>query len=172
MAFDYFELFGLPVSLRVDKEDLRKRFIQLSRQYHPDHFAQDGADVQADILDKAALLNRAYKTLGSGDDLIRYVLAEKGLITNDEKYALSSEFLMEMMDLNEALPEALSDPAEKEKLTNQIRNWQNEIYEPVADIVANYQERVTSEEELLQVKEYYYRKKYLQRLAGQLGQKL
>jgi molecular chaperone HscB len=168
----YFELFGIPVTLRTDKEALRRRFFELSRQYHPDYAAQDSGEAQAESLEQSASLNKAYKTLGNEDELIRYVLTEKGLMAADEKYALAPDFLMEMMDLNEALPEALADPEEKEKLSAQLKNWQKEIYEPVADIIANYQEGVTSEKELLQVKEYYYRKKYLQRLAGQLGQKL
>ena len=36
---DYFELFGIPVQLKVDHGSLSKRFFELSRQYHPDYYA-------------------------------------------------------------------------------------------------------------------------------------
>ncbi|RYY65987.1 MAG: co-chaperone Hsc20 [Chitinophagaceae bacterium] len=169
---NYFELFGLPVQFQVDKAALRKRFFELSRESHPDYFAQAGADAQADMLERSAQLNKAFKTLGDDDERLRYVLQEKGLLQPDEKYALAPEFLMEMMDLNEAVPEALGDEAARAGLLRQLQTWKTDIYAPVANTLEHYQEGVTSEEELLQVKEYYYRKKYLQRLAGQLGQKL
>ncbi|GAA4328670.1 iron-sulfur cluster co-chaperone HscB C-terminal domain-containing protein [Flaviaesturariibacter amylovorans] len=168
---NYFELFGLPVQLRTDKVALRKRFFELSRAAHPDYFAQADAATQADALDRSAQLNKAYKTLGDDDALLGYVLQEKGLLTPDEKYALPPDFLMEMMELNESVPETQADDAARARLAEQLNQWQNEIYAPVANIVEGYQEGVTSEEELLQVKAYYYKKKYLQRLAAQLGQK-
>ena len=169
---EYFELFELPVQLKVDKELVRQKFFLLSRKYHPDHFAAAEASEQDEVLENAATLNKAYKILTNDDDLIRYVLTEKGLLQTDEKYPLSSDFLMEMMDLNEELPEAMDDESARIQLVQQLLNWKNSIYEPVKEIVEDYKEGITSEEELLQVKDYYYKKKYLQRLAQQLGQKL
>ncbi|RYZ23776.1 MAG: co-chaperone Hsc20 [Chitinophagaceae bacterium] len=168
----YFELFGIPVTLRPDKADLRRRFFERSREAHPDHYARESDAAQAEALERSAQLNKAYKTLTDEDELARYVLQEKGLMQPEEKYALAPDFLMEMMELNEEVPDALSDAAARERLMERLRQWKNEIYAPVENTMEHYQEGVTSEKELLQVKEYYYRKKYLQRLAGQLGQKL
>ncbi|RYY86221.1 MAG: Fe-S protein assembly co-chaperone HscB [Chitinophagaceae bacterium] len=169
---NYFELFGFPEQFRIDKEALRRRFFELSRQYHPDYFAQSGDEVQADALEKAAQLNKAYKTLGNDDERTRYLLEQKGLLQADEKYALAPDFLMEMMDLNEAVPEALADEGAKERLLEQLQTWKTNIYAPVAQTLEADSAAGLTEKELLQVKEYYYRKKYLQRLASQLGQKL
>ncbi|TCJ19341.1 hypothetical protein EPD60_02700 [Flaviaesturariibacter flavus] len=168
----YFELFAIPVTFRPDKAALRRRFFELSRDVHPDHFAQETEANQAEALERSAQLNKAYKTLTNEDELVRYVLLEKGLMQPEEKYALSPDFLMEMMELNEEVPDALDDEAARGRLVERLRQWKNEIYEPVENTLEHYQEGVTSEKELLQVKEFYYRKKYLQRLAGQLGQKL
>ena len=52
-----------------------------------------------------------------------------------------------------------------------VDNLQSEIYEPVKEIVEGYQEGTTSEKELLQVKEYYYKKKYLDRIRRELASK-
>ena len=92
----------------------------------------------------------------------------------DEKFALPPDFLMEMMELNEALAEAQMDTDEDAiaRTKQQLVTFEKEIYEPVKDIVEHYQEGITSEKELLQVKAYYYKKKYLQRIALQMSQKL
>ena len=35
---NYFEIFGLPIQLKVDKKELPKRFFELSRKFHPDFY--------------------------------------------------------------------------------------------------------------------------------------
>ena len=112
------------------------------------------------------MVNQAYKVFQHADETIRYVLMLKGLMEEEEKYQLSNDFLMEMLDLNDQALD-VSEQADMDRLGATIANFQKEIYEPVEAIIANYKEGVTTKEELLQVKEYYYRKKYLDRiLAG------
>jgi len=168
---NYFELFGLPVRLKVDKAEARRRYLELSKKNHPDFFVNEDASKQQGALETFAMLNKALKTLSSHDETIRYVLQLKGLLEDEEKYQLEPSFLMEMMEVNEALDEAGTDadPNEKVRLMQQLNNLENEIYEPVANTIENYEEGVTSEEELLQVKDYYFKKKYLTRLRQQFG---
>lgn len=167
---EYFELFEIPVQLEVDKKTLRAKYLELSRKYHPDYFANASEAEQQEALDATAGLNKAFKTLANREDTIRYVLQQKGLLIDDEKYALSPDFLMEMLEINEAIAEAAmdADGAGKAAVAQQLKNWEHEIYEPVAQIVSSYHDGVTTEKELLQVKEYFYRKKYLERLQHQL----
>lgn len=166
---DYFDIFGIPVQLQVDKTGLHARFIALSRQFHPDYHAQAAADAQAEALDKSALLNKAYRTFQDTDETIRYVLLNKGLMEEEEKYTLPPTFLMEVMEINEQLMDGdAGDAATRESVEKAINSIQTEIYEPVEKIITAYQEGATSTEELLQVKEYYYKKKYLDRIRRQL----
>src|SRR4051812_617708 len=102
---NYFELFGLPVSLRADRNAVKKRYLELSRQSHPDYFVNNSAAEQENALEASALLNKALKTLYNPDQTIRYVLKEKGLVEEEEKYSLDPEFLMEMLEVNEELAE-------------------------------------------------------------------
>ncbi len=163
---NYFELYGIPVSLQPDQSIVKAKFYELSRKYHPDFHSQATAEEQAEILEKASQVNMAYKVFTHPDETIKYVLQLKGLLEEEEKYQLAPDFLMEVLDLNEQALD-VSEQADLDRLTETIHNFQKQIYEPVEAIVANYQEGVTSEKELLQVKEYYYRKKYLDRiLAG------
>lgn len=163
---NYFELYDIPVSLHPDQALVKQRFYELSRKYHPDlHSLTEDAE-QTEILEKASQVNMAYKVLIHPDETIKYVLQLKGLLEEEEKYQLAPDFLMEMMELNEQASD-VSEQADADRLTKTIQDIQKQLYEPVEAIVANYQEGVTTEKELLQVKEYYYRKKYLDRiLAG------
>lgn len=163
----HFELYNIPPSLSPDPSLVKKRFYELSRKYHPDFHGQASEEEQAAILETASQVNRAFKVFGNADETIKYVLQLKGLLTEEEKYQLSPDFLMEVMELNEQLME-VEDEQGKTAVQDRINQLKNEVYEPVAKIVENYQEGITTEEELLQVKEYYYRKKYLDRIAGEL----
>ena len=165
---DYFELFEIPVQLKVPPGSLSQKFFELSRKYHPDYFVQHGDVAQAGALEKSAMLNKAFRTFQNTDETIRYVLMQKGLMQEEEKYELPPAFLMEVLEINEQLMD-VDDQATNAAVRSTINNLQSEIYEPVKDIVENYQEGVTSEEELLQVKEYYYKKKYLDRIRRQLA---
>jgi molecular chaperone HscB len=166
MSVNYFELYNIPISLQPDQALVRQRFYELSRKYHPDLHSLAAIDEQADILEKASQVNMAYKVLIHPDEVIKYVLQLKGLLEEEEKYQLTPDFLMEMLDLNEQALD-VSEQADADRLTQIIHDFQTKIYEPVETIVADYKEGITTEKELLQVKEYYYRKKYLDRiLAG------
>ena len=164
----YFELFDLPVQLKVNTASLSKQFFALSKKHHPDYFANESEAIQAEALEKSALLNKAWKTFQNQDATIKYVLMEKELLVEEEKYELPPAFLMEIMDINEALMDA-SEPAVATKLKAEIETLQSAIYNAVKEIVENFQEGITSEKELLQVKEYYYKKKYLDRIKRELS---
>ncbi len=171
---NYFELFEIPVQLKVDKDLIRKKFFELSRQSHPDYFVNNTNLEQQNALESSASLNKAFKTFSNIQETIKYVLQQKGLLAEEEKYVLPSSFLMEMMEFNEELAEAQleGDNNLKTKLSEQLTQFENEIYEPVANTIENYKEGITTEEELLQVKDYYFKNKYLHRLTQQLNQML
>jgi molecular chaperone HscB len=168
---DYFELFEFPVALQVDKKAVRQKYLELSRRFHPDHNASGDEAEQDSVLEKSANLNKAYKTLTNDDGLIAYVLRQKGLLEDDEKYMLPPAFLMEMMELNEAVEDA-TDEGSKATVLEKLKETEDEIYAPVKTIIETYREGALTEEALLPVKEYYFKKKYLHRLAQQLEQKL
>lgn len=155
---NYFELFDIPVSLKVDKSKLAKKYFELQKKYHPDFFTQAGEEGQAAALEKSSSINKALKFLQNQDETIKYVLELKGLLAADEKYQLPQDFLMEMMDLNENLS---ADSA------TAINGIETDLYDEVKDIIEGYNES-TSTEVLLKVKAYYFKKKYVQRILERL----
>ena len=164
----YFEIFGIPVQLRVNAAALSRRFFELSRQYHPDYYATATPAEQEAALERSALLNKAWKTFQQPDETLKYVLAQKGLLAEEEKYDLSPLFLAEVMEINEALMDA-DDPAVQSELHTRINELQQESYAPVQHIIEQYHDETVTTEQLMQVKEYYYRKKYLERIRRQLA---
>ena len=166
---NYFELFTIPVSLQPDEKTVKKKFYELSRLHHPDFYTNASEDEQAMSLEQSSQINKAYKILLNHDEVIKYVLQQKSLLVEEEKYELPPVFLMEMLELSEQMMEAKADDnaSALSSVQTDINNIQKEIYEPVKRIVEHYQEGITTEKELLQVKDYYYKKKYLTRiLAG------
>ena len=164
----YFELFNIPVALQVNTSLIKTNFYELSRKYHPDFYSQATETEQEEALEKSALLNKAFKTFGNKEETIKYVLQLKGLLEDEEKYKLPPDFLMEIMELNEAILDAKTE-ADDGKIKNEklkIINLEDEIYNSVRSIIENYKDGITTEKELLQVKDYYFKKKYLIRILA------
>jgi molecular chaperone HscB len=166
---NYFEIFDIPVQLKVDKTNLASKYFELSRKHHPDYYIKENPEKQQSVLEISALLNKAYKTFQNTDETIKYTLQLKGLLQEEEKYQLPPDFLMEVLDINEQLADMRDDTGGKDQIQLTIGNMQLAIYEPVKDIIEHYQEGITTEKDLLKVKEYYFKKKYLQRIQQQLN---
>ena len=163
---NYFALFGLPIGFQVDTNKLRAAFMDIQRASHPDKFAQSNSYEQDEALERSALANKGFSLLNNKDQIMPYVLELKGIIDADEKYALSPDFLMEMMELNEAWMEA-DDETAKQSILSQIKAIQDEILEPIKGYLEMDQIDSISQEAMLQIKEYYDKKKYLDRILAE-----
>lgn len=110
---NHFELFGLPVTFEVDTQQLAERYRELQRSLHPDRYANATERERLLSIQHAAQVNEAFQTLKSSLRRARYLLQLKGIVFDDEKDThLDPEFLMEQMELREALAEirTASDP--------------------------------------------------------------
>lgn len=164
---NYFELFEIPVQLRIDSTTLRSKFMELSRRYHPDFYTNDTPDAQEEALEKIALVNKAWKIFQQPEETLAYVLHIKGILAENEKHQLDADFLMEMMEINEALTE--QDADKLPSLKKRLLNLQEQIYAPVRGIIENFRDGITSQADLLKVKEYYFQNKYLERIKESLN---
>jgi molecular chaperone HscB len=156
---NYFELFELPVSFTIDQSKLAQKYFELQKKYHPDFFAKGTEHEQEQALEISSQLNKALKTFKNRDLTIKYVLQLKDLLEEEEKFQLPPAFLMEMMELNEELSE---DSA------RQIQEQEGQLYSEVKSIIENYDDTTTTTTDLLKLKEYYFKKKYLQRILDRL----
>jgi molecular chaperone HscB len=160
---NYFELFGLPVAFKIDANQLRAAFMKIQMASHPDKFAQGTEAEQALALEQSALANKGFTLLNNKEQLLPYVLELTGNITPDEKYNLAPDFLMEMMELNEAWMDA-DTPEQKQALLAQINTLKNDIFSPIKAYLEANSIIDIPQEAMLQIKDYYYKKKYLDRI--------
>ncbi len=157
---NHFELFGIPVSFLPDKDRLARTYFELQKKYHPDFYTLENEAEQADALEMSSQINKALRVLRNSDETIKYVLQLKGLLEDDEKYQLPPDFLMEVMELNETLGDGSAEA---------IAQLEADIKSPVLSILENYHDTGSTEADLLKVKEYYYKKKYLDRILERIG---
>lgn len=160
-APDFFALFDIIPTLRPNPPALRKRFYELSRQYHPDRFPANDKAAQQEALNQTAILNKAYLTLSDEDALLGYVLRREGVVEDEEHYQLPPDFLMEMMELNEAIGEGSGQT----ELAQALESWETGMA-PLRD---KYDSGARDTTLLAAMKDYYFRKKYLQRIKGRLA---
>ncbi len=165
IEMNYFELFDLPIGFQVDTQKLRNSFLAIQNASHPDRFAQSTPEEQELALERTALANKGFTLLNNKELILAYVLEILGYMTPDEKYALSPAFLMEMMELNEAWMDA--DEEAKQNIITQVNSLINEIVQPIKGFLEIDSIDTLSKEAMLQIKEYYYKKKYLDRILAE-----
>ncbi|TAE17176.1 MAG: hypothetical protein EAZ47_09075 [Bacteroidetes bacterium] len=160
-----FELFDIEPRFVVDAALLKNKWLQLSKQYHPDYLQQATEWEQADALQTLAEINKAYKLLQNKTQLIEYILSEKGIIQAGEKQSIEPQFLASVMDANEQLADAEfeGDTAAQQEIFSELEQTNHELETSMAAI---FKKTVASctQEELLQIKQYLFHKKYLARI--------
>lgn len=160
---NYYELFELPVKAVADKTYVFKKYIELQKKFHPDFFTNENEADKENALERSAAINKAHNIFSNKEKTIEYFLQQKGIISPDEKYNLPPEFLMEMIDLNEAIDE------KNAATENKIISFENELYAEIAGLLINEKETELNEHELLKLKAYYYKKKYLKRILDRIN---
>ena len=101
-----FELLGLPARFDLSKEQVEGAYRELQRALHPDKFVHASATERRMSLSKAIEVNEAYRVLR--DELSRAdaLLRTLGRESRKEGTGGDPAFLMEVMELREALSEA------------------------------------------------------------------
>jgi molecular chaperone HscB len=166
---EYFELFDLPVSLVVDQKAVTKKYYELSKKYHPDNFSLDDVAKQDQALEMSSKINKAKKILSNSNARLAYILRAREIVLPEEKYKLPPLFLGEMMDVNEALMELQFEPnkEEQKKISIDVKQKEDELFEEVRKYFEAEELELNKENNSL-LKEYYYKKKYLDRIQEKL----
>ena len=102
-GFLYYEAFGIEPSLSIDEAELKKRFYERSRQWHPDKFSRASAEEQQKALDMTSTLNDAFRTLRDPVSRVEYFLQQSGMGLSKEA---PPELLEEVFELNMAIEES------------------------------------------------------------------
>ena len=122
-----FELFQVPARFAQDLAQLDARWKELQRQVHPDKFAAEGAAAQRVAMQWSARINEAYRRLKDPIRRAAYLCELHGApIDAERNTAMPPEFLMQQMELREALDEADTDAA-MDALERQSLSLQREM---------------------------------------------
>lgn len=106
---DHFERLALPRRFSVDPGALESAYLERSRAVHPDFFQSCTAGEQAASEDLSAGVNEAYLTLKDPFRRAEHLLALLGGPSAAEVKEIPPAFLMEMMELREAVESATPD---------------------------------------------------------------
>jgi molecular chaperone HscB len=171
MIENYFKLFGISEAFVIDQVALKQQFLLLSKKYHPDFFVNSSEIEKEEALQKIATINKGFKILSNTNETIEYVLLLNGILNPSEKYNLPNDFLLEMMELNEKIADAKFEnyAVALESCKNEIETIETAIYANVKDYIEKYNESFYSQEGLLQVKEYFFKHKYVNKLKQELS---
>jgi molecular chaperone HscB len=136
---DYFSFFGLPRKLRINTDDLEKRFHTLSWKLHPDNFTQAGDRERELSLERSSQLNDAYRTLQDPIRRVEYLLAHAGMRKEGQhKQQAPPELLEEVFELNESLDELRSarqsGDGDRSGLRGKLESAQHNFETKLADV--------------------------------------
>lgn len=170
---NYFEFYQLPVKFHVDAALVKKKFYELSKQYHPDFYAAEPEEKQQEILELSTLNNKAYQVLSDPIKRIEYILMLNNLMEDGDKYRLPQEFLMEMMDVNEEMMELEMEPGAiaLETVTSRVSQIEEDLFDELKHYTDAFDSQNAQQDEntLLKIKDIWYREKYLLRIRESLN---
>ena len=123
----YFSFFGLERKLALDLAALERQFYELSWKLHPDNFHNASGYEQELSLEKASVLNDAWRTLRDPVARVEYLLGLEGVRREGEiKQQAPPDLLAEVFELNEYLEElraarrAGGDPRQMQELRHHL----------------------------------------------------
>ena len=172
-SLNYFELYELPVVFQVDDALVKKKFYELSKRYHPDFYVNEPEEKQQEILELSTLNNKAYQVLSNPIKRIEYVLQLNNLMAEGDKYQLPQDFLMDMMEVNEALMEQEfdQDALALETIHNQVNGIEKSLFDELKQYTDAFDQEPEQDHQttLLKIKDIWYRQKYLLRIRDSLN---
>ena len=138
LTADFFSLFDLPKSFRINLSELDSRYRDVQAQVHPDRFAHASEADRRLSMQWATRANEAYQTLKKPLARARYLLQLAGCELNAEtNTAMPADFLIEQMEWREAVMEARAggDHHELEHLYNRLVSDMKTRYDELAALI-------------------------------------
>lgn len=165
---NYFDFYEIPLRFNPNQEVIKQKFYAFSKKFHPDFYANESSEKQEEVLELSTLNNKAYQVLKDAEKRLHYLLVQKGQLAEGENYALPQDFLMEMMEVNEQVMDLQfdPDPAKLAKLKSEILELENALQAKLNNLTEIYDQQAERGEEgtLVEIKDLYFRNKYLLRI--------
>lgn len=142
---DHFSLLGLPRTYDLDPDELRRKYLALSRHAHPDYHVGESGEVQTLHLQVSAALNEAYRTLKDPASRASSLLELMGGKSLAEDKSVPEGFLETMMMMQEEVNEAREDDdrAELDRLRGVLRDQRDGLVRRVSELFGQYRQALT-----------------------------
>jgi len=168
----FYEALGLEPKLALDLDDLKKRFYDRSRQWHPDRFSRGTSEEKQRSEEMTSTLNDAFRTLRDPVTRAEYFLSQSGLELPKDA---PPELLEEIFELNMALEELRGgDESAREQLISAQERFTSMLGEAdssLASLFGRYDE--TSDKAVLdEVRAVLNRRKYVSNLLRDVEKEL
>jgi molecular chaperone HscB len=134
----HFELFGLPTAFALDAERLEMAYREIQSRVHPDRFAHAGDAERRASLQWTTRVNEAFQVLKSPVARAQHLLELQGVdVAFETNTAMPPDFLMQQMELREALENAVSskDPAAVDGIRKDLRNEKSVLEKEIAQAI-------------------------------------
>jgi len=121
---NHFELFQLPAKFDIDMNALDSAYREVQGRVHPDRFVNATDAEKRVAMQWATRANEAYQTLRNPQKRAQYLCELNGVdLQTESNTAMPTDFLMEQMELREALDDArdAKDPAALDELDARVR---------------------------------------------------
>lgn len=132
---DAFAVFGIARSLDLDEGELERRYLQLSRDCHPDHNRAKAHEDCIAVLQRSAEINDAWKVLRDPWRRARALLEAQSEGVLDRNKKLDPMFLAETLEMAEQVAHADSEQAPR--LREQLQQALADDYEALRSAVAS-----------------------------------
>ncbi len=128
-------MLGLPPAMDLDERELERRYLELSRECHPDYHRDRAGEEQVVMLQQAARLNDAYRVLREPWRRAQAILelSEPGILERTKQ--LCPAFLMEAMDVAEevAAVAPANAAALRDRLQARVERYRREVTRCLAE---------------------------------------
>ena len=147
MSVNYFELFALDNTYKIDINNLETNFRAIQSASHPDRFATATSSEKLQSMQTATLANEAYLTLKNPANRAKYCLQLHNIdAVNETNTSMPADFLMQQMDWREAIEDAkqAKNIDALENLLAQMQLESNSLQENLIDLMDNKEDYVAA----------------------------
>ncbi|WP_343188215.1 Fe-S protein assembly co-chaperone HscB [Buchnera aphidicola (Ceratoglyphina bambusae)] len=127
---NYFKLFKIDESFKLDKKKLSKKFYKLQKKFHPDMNIKKTKEEIKNNLKKSILINNAYNILKNSYKRAKYII-EINYSKKHEKKNYNLKFLNYCFNINDEIEKEYKNEKREKKLIkilNEIKKKKKKYY--------------------------------------------
>ena len=172
---NFFELFDVPMAFEVDLDLVQQRYRDLQKVVHPDKFVNASDQEKRISMQQTSWINEAFNTLSQPVDRAIYLLKLKGVDLNlENETTMDASFLMEQMEMREALSTIRSKDDPLLELDNFSRQVKNKMKTMMGDYSVVYEnDQLDDAKELIRKMQFMHKaKKEVDELSAKIEDEL